>query len=80
METKLLFFLLSGILFQSNIGIYMMEQTEKCQVTLKIAIQMHTRILFLFFLITSGGVRRCCLVGIYINCYYDYSKNVEWDE
>ena len=31
METKLLFFLLSGILFQSNIGIYMMEQTEKCQ-------------------------------------------------
>ena len=42
METKLLFFLLSGILFQSNIGIYMMEQTEKCQVTLKIAIQMHS--------------------------------------
>ena len=80
METKLLFFLLSGILFQSNIGIYMMEQTEKCQVSFEGLLFKCTRILFLFFLITSGGVRRCCLVGIYINCYYDYSKNVEWDE
>ena len=48
METKLLFFLLSGILFQSNIGIYMMEQTEKCQVTLKIAIQMHSHAISIF--------------------------------
>ena len=48
METKLLFFLLSGILFQSNIGIYMMEQTEKCQVTLKIAIQMHSHSISIF--------------------------------
>ena len=45
METKLLFFLLSGILFQSNIGIYMME---KCQVTLKIAIQMHSHSISIF--------------------------------
>jgi hypothetical protein len=48
MEMKLLFFLLSAILFQSSISIYMMEQIKRDQVALKDIIQMRLHSIFVF--------------------------------
>ena len=48
MKMKLLFFLLSGILFQANIGIYVVEQITKHQVVLKDAVQTHSHSILIF--------------------------------
>lgn len=48
METKLLFFLLSAILFQSSISIYTMKQIKRGQVALKDVTQMRLHSIFVF--------------------------------
>ncbi len=48
MEMKLLFFLLSAILFQSSISIYAMEQIKRGWVALKDVTQMRSHSIFVF--------------------------------
>ena len=48
METKLLFFLLSAILFQSSISIYAMEQIKRGWVALQDVTQMRSHSIFVF--------------------------------
>ena len=80
MEMKLLFFLLSAILFQSSISIYAMEQIKRGWVALKDVTQMRSHSIFCFFLITFlGEFVDVVLIDIYFNLLC-YSKNMEWDE
>lgn len=48
MEMKLLFFLLSAILFQSSISIYAMEQIKRGWVALNDVTQMRSHSIFVF--------------------------------